>query len=335
MVLDETAAKSFTLQAMALDMPHTPGHPNKHPFKGVLTRIDTLSDKAPEGSKGNRVILPRDVAEKALPTLLGMAVNLQSDLEGHNQKVKIGLIEKAEIIDDAINIEGFLYASDFPDEVKRIQSEKDRLGFSWEIQCQFVEDKKAAVYTITACYFTGAAILYKDKAAYLTTSLAAQAEENNMDKEILELLKAQGEMLKVQGETLSTFNSRLDKFEASAEEDRKKSEQDKLAAAELNASAQKELGDKKVQELEDKLSAQATQIADLRAAAAKTAEEPGRKTLTPQITALLARSGIAMPEGEKKLTVADIDKAFAQTSQSSIVRMEVKNALDKAGLLTA
>ena len=32
-----------TLEAMAIDIPNTPGHPNKHPFKGVLTRIDQPS----------------------------------------------------------------------------------------------------------------------------------------------------------------------------------------------------------------------------------------------------------------------------------------------------
>src|SRR4051812_12869838 len=122
------------IEAMALDLPHTPGHPNKHPFKGILTRLDQPSDRPPEGSRGHRVVLTRAAAEKALPTLLGMAVNYTTDLAGHDVKRKIGTITAATIEGDAIHIEGFLYAADFPDEVARVQSERSLLGFSYEMR---------------------------------------------------------------------------------------------------------------------------------------------------------------------------------------------------------
>lgn len=343
------------IEAMALIMPHTPGHPNKHPFKGILTRIDQPSDRPPEGSKNRRVILTRAAAERALPTLLGMPVDLATDLAGHDVKRKIGTITAATIEGDAIHIEGFLYAADFPDEVARVRSERSLLGFSYEMRNIYVKDTTAASWEITDCVFTGAAILYKDKAAYSTTSLAAQAEENTMDKEIMEMLKAQSELmksqgemlktqgdaLKAQGDTLAAVNGRLDKIEASAEEatkatqeaSEKKASEDKAAEA-LKAAAEKEAeGSKQIKELQDKLAAQDTQIKDLQAAATKNASEPERKTLTPQVTALLARSGVTLPGDNGKLSVADVDKAFVNASLEPVKRMELKNALSKAGLL--
>ncbi|QEH36515.1 hypothetical protein OJF2_50990 [Aquisphaera giovannonii] len=340
-----------TLEAMAIDIPSTPGHPNKHPFKGILTRIDQPSDKPPGGSRNHRVILTRAAAEKALPTLLGMPIDLSANLSDHDVKRKIGTITAATIEGDAIHIEGFLYAADFPDEVARVQSERSRLGFSYEMRNIYVKDITAASWEITDCVFTGAAILYRDKAAYSTTSLAAQAEENTMDiNEFKELLKAQGEaqekaMKDALDAGVATVNKRIDAIEASAAEEKKKADEEKAAAAaaakanadkvalELQAAAAKEASDKTIKELQDQLASQATQIKDLQAAAAKHAEEPARKTLSPHITQLLARSGLTLPTGEGKLSVADVDKALAATSLEPVKRMEIKNTLSKAGLI--
>lgn len=340
-----------TLEAMALDIPSTPGHPNKHPFKGILTRIDQPSDRPPEGSRGHRVILTRAAAEKALPTLLGMPVDLAADLSGHDTKRKIGTITAATIEGDAVHIEGFLFAADFPDEVARVQSERSRLGFSYEMRNIYVRDITAASWEITDCVFTGAAILYRDKAAYSTTSLAAQAEENTMDtNELKELLKAQGEaqekaMKDALDAGFAAVNKRIDAIEASAAEDRKKTEEEKAAAAteakanadkaalELHAAADKEASNKLIKELQDKLASQDTMIKDLQAAATRNADEPGRKTLTPQVTALLARSGVTLPGDNGKLSVADLDKAFAASGLEPVKRMELKNALSKAGFI--
>ena len=58
---------NVTLHAMSLNVPETPGHPNKLPFKGILTRIDEPSDAAPDGSNGKRVLLTRAAAEAPSP----------------------------------------------------------------------------------------------------------------------------------------------------------------------------------------------------------------------------------------------------------------------------
>lgn len=182
---DWSTIKAMAFDAMSLAVPHTDDHPNKMPFTGILTRIDQPSDAPPHGSNGRRVLLPRDVAEKALPSLLGMAVDLKADFAGHNAQNKIGLICEANIEGDAITIGGFIYAADFPDAAARIRAMKDDLGFSFEMKSVRVADPGADPLVIESCVFTGAAILKKKDAAYQTTSLAAsaEAEEITMTKE--------------------------------------------------------------------------------------------------------------------------------------------------------
>jgi hypothetical protein len=391
---------NVTLQAMSLNVPDTPGHPNKLPFKGILTRIDEPSDSPPGGSNGKRVLITRAAAEKALPTLLGMPVDAKANMGGHDVKSKVGTITAATIEGNAIHIEGFLYAADFPDEVRRIQSERNELGFSWEIQNIFVEDTTADPLVITDCIFTGAAILYKDKAAYTTTSLAAQAEENNdMTKEILEAIAQMGEQFNT---TISTVTGRLDKIEASqteataalqaGKEHMAKVEPHAAALESCAAAMEKDgigghsrmghvkacramadhlraaaatgkLADSwpgfegfyaaadtqkvdesadvkalkaEMQSLKDQNASLSTKVADMQAASTRTATPAERKTVTPQITALLARAGVTLPGGENaKLAIADLDKAFASSNLEPVKRMEVKNALSKAGLLAA
>ena len=69
---------------MAIDIPHVEGHPNRVPFDGVLTFLDTVSDKAPAGARGHCVLLTRAAAEQALPSLLGMAVDYRLGWDGHD-----------------------------------------------------------------------------------------------------------------------------------------------------------------------------------------------------------------------------------------------------------
>ncbi|HLQ24763.1 MAG TPA: DUF6582 domain-containing protein [Acidiferrobacterales bacterium] len=186
--------QAMRLEAMSLEVPEVKDHPNRMPFKGILTRIDETSDLPLNGSHGRLCIITRKAAEAALPSLLGMAVDMKEGLDGHDPKNKVGLITEATIEGNAIHIAGFFYASDFPQEAKRIQAEKARLGFSHEIQAR-IENLDAPIWVIAACTFTGAAVLYKDKAAYQTTSLAAKAEETDMSKEILEKLEAMAKQL--------------------------------------------------------------------------------------------------------------------------------------------
>jgi HAMP domain-containing protein len=182
---------AMRLEAMALELPDVSDHPNRMPFSGVLVKLEQSSDAAPHGSKGKKIIMSREAAEQALPSLLGMGVDITSDFDGHDAQQKIGVITAATIEGFDLKIEGFIYAADFPEEAAFIKDHKDALGFSFEAQEIHVESLDSAPLVITACVFTGAAILLKDKAAFTTTSLAAAAAgELEMTKEELEGLLA-------------------------------------------------------------------------------------------------------------------------------------------------
>src|SRR5581483_6666055 len=181
-----------SLSAMSLDLPEVDDHPNRMPFSGVLTRLDQPSDAAPHGSNGKRVLMTKAAAEKGLASLLGMAVDFNPEFDGHDVARKIGVITAATVEGDALHIEGFIYAADFPEEAARIKTDKSALGFSFEAQQIHVESLDTDPLVIVDCVFTGAAILKKDKAAYQTTSLAASAAGDlEMTKEELQALLAE------------------------------------------------------------------------------------------------------------------------------------------------
>lgn len=180
-------AAALSLTAMSLEVPAVPDHPNRMPFSGVLTRLDQPSDTPVGGAGGKRTIMSRQVAQAALPSLLGMGVDFKPSLDGHDEQRKIGTITAATIDGDALRIEGFLYCADFPEECRRIKAEKDALGFSMEIRAETVAE--GDLLRIVGGTFTGAAVLYKNKAAYETTSLAAAtAEEIAMTADELKAL---------------------------------------------------------------------------------------------------------------------------------------------------
>src|SRR5436305_8287001 len=122
----ETGAKrrDMTLQlaSIAIPMPTVHGHPNREPFRGVLTLVDTPSDKPPAGSRGHRVILTRTAAERALPSLLGMALDYSPSFDRHDARRKIGVITRAEVTGKELELSGYLFAKDFPEIVKQIES---------------------------------------------------------------------------------------------------------------------------------------------------------------------------------------------------------------------
>ena len=157
------------LHAMAVEFPVVHGHPNRLPFEGVLTLIDTPSDKAPSGARGHRVILTRAAAEAALPSLLGMAVDYKAGWDGHDARQKCGIITAAEIEGNRLTVAGYLYARDFPEMEEKIQS-LAAMGMSYELADAHVADMRAGIWTLTRATFTGAAILLRDKAAYRSTS---------------------------------------------------------------------------------------------------------------------------------------------------------------------
>jgi hypothetical protein len=160
------------LESMAIEMPAVDGHPNRLPFRGVLTFVDVPSDRPPSGARGRRVVLTMKAAEAALPSLLGMALDYAPRLEGHDARTKVGIITSAEIVKRDVEVEGYLFAKDFPEIVREIGEQKQEpLGMSYEIADVRVADVSAGTWVITECKFTGAAVLKRAKAAYRGTSI--------------------------------------------------------------------------------------------------------------------------------------------------------------------
>ena len=174
------------MQSMAIEMPVIPGHPNRVAFRGVLTTVDVASEKPPAGARGHRVMLTRRAAEAAIPSLLGMGLGYAPALDRHDVRRKVGVITRAEIVGRHVEVGGFLYARDFPEIVAEIgrggvrlqrnlrataadRSVSATLGMSYEIADAQIDDIKAAVWVLNRLTFTGAAILRRDKAAYLGT----------------------------------------------------------------------------------------------------------------------------------------------------------------------
>ena len=58
---------NIELESMAIQMPAVVGHPNREPFRGVLTLVDVVSDKAPRVANFHRNTM------RALAELLGAA----------------------------------------------------------------------------------------------------------------------------------------------------------------------------------------------------------------------------------------------------------------------
>ena len=218
---DIKASMAITLEAMSMDVPEVADHPNRMPFTGVVTFVDRPSDLAVGGSGGKLTYLPKEVAQTALPSLLGMGIDYTKDFSAHDPKKKLGVITGADIVGDEVRIEGFFYALDFPDECARIKEEKEDLGFSYEIQAQ-TQPMGGNLLKIVSGMFTGAAVLYKKKAAYQSTSLAANAEkEMEMDKAelqalLVETMKPINETLAAQAKELTALKDGTSALQANA-----------------------------------------------------------------------------------------------------------------------
>lgn len=381
--------KAMRLEAMALDVPEVQDHPNRMPFSGVLVHLDQPSDAAPHGSKGKRVVMSKAAAEAALPSLLGMAVDITPDFDGHDAQAKIGVITAATIEGDDLRIEGFIYAADFPEEAVFIKANKNTLGFSFEAQEIFVESLDGDPLVITGCTFTGAAILQKDKAAFTTTSLAAAAAGDiEMTKEELEaILAAAITPLTQKIEAIEAGQAALDsKIEAGKELHAKVAPHaEKLracasgmsaagvglhaarghvavlnrmadameaeamaggmphiyrdhdytggmyAGAEQQQAPAVQAASAEIETLKASVADLTNKLAENVEAGRQNSEEPQRKTLSPAITAILAKADVSAPGEGKKLAPDELDRILA--SQSVTERLRIKTELHRAGMI--
>ncbi len=155
------------IECFAVELPEYPNHPNRLPFLGVLGFVDELSDKAPSGARGHKILLERKAAVEALGSIVGMGLCRRLDNEGHDEQRKIGIILKARMMGNRIVVRGILYGRDCPKDVEEIR--KGNFGMSFEIGDARVADMRQEVWRLNRINFTGAAVLLAEKAAYKKT----------------------------------------------------------------------------------------------------------------------------------------------------------------------
>lgn len=140
-------------------------------FEGTLCILDEPSDKSPSGGRGHQILLSKEVAETYLEKLIGAPINYKEDWSGHNIEITIGLISKAWIEDDKLKVLGHLITATNPNIIDKIKSLPDNsLGMSYEMLNAKVENINASIWKLIKAPFTGAAILFKNKAAYQKSS---------------------------------------------------------------------------------------------------------------------------------------------------------------------
>jgi hypothetical protein len=170
------------MEAMAIEMPPIGRHPNRMPFEGVLTIVDAASDKPPSGARGHRVLLTAEAVERAVPSLLGMALDFAPSLDRHDARRKVGIITSADVEQKSgvrrLAVSGYVFAQDFPELVREMTAGAERLGMSYEIADARVVDVHAPVWVVNEFTFTGAAVLLKDKAAYRETSIRLTSQRS-------------------------------------------------------------------------------------------------------------------------------------------------------------
>jgi len=324
----------FRLEAMALDIPEFPGHPNRVPFSGILTRVDQPSDRAPAGAAGRRVLLPRATAERALPSLLGMAVDYAPGLRGHDVRRKIGIITRAEIQDDRLQVAGYLFAKDFPDLVNEVRARRERLGMSYEVTEVRVTDPAADIWRLEHVVFTGAAILERSAAAYQQTSLAAaqggQLALFAKPTEGVPMNEPLNQTLELLAQSSQALAAEVASLRALVTELRQAHEGTRHIAAESPA------GDG----ISTRLAELARSTDDLRrrydaleSHAERFSAQAARKTVPPQVFTLLAKNGVSTDTigSNGRIEVAVLDKAIEGLPVEQ--RIAVKSQLSRAGVL--
>lgn len=276
-------------------------NPNKMPFQGVLTFLNVPSDEPPGGSGGLKVLIPEDIGRPALDSLKGMPVNLAASMDDHDTDAVVGIIENAWIGEETtkgipVYISGHIFAKSFPEEAAAIKASQKSLGFSYETAKTKLEmgiHNGETVAVAKSLVFTGAAILFKDAAAYHSTSLAAKKEPNNSEvndqvakeQTATEALENEvtPEATETQAEEIEVTASEETAEEIQAAEGDKKSEEETEDEESEEPGEGEESEDEDKKEKDglkasiDKLTALVTQltadVAELKAAKAETHEE--------------------------------------------------------------
>lgn len=286
-------------------------HPNKAPFEGTLFYVDTPSESAPSGTQGKKLYIPKDVAESALPSLVGMGVDRDYWLDDHDETNKIGIIEEAWIDGNAVKVKGYLFAKDFKDQVDEIREYQGSIGMSMETTETILEDFEYNGETVakaSSITFTGAAILYKWSAAYRNTNIAANADkEGDLFMDIKQVLDA---IATVKTEITAAVDTKLTASIEQIKADLKKEVTEVAAGAQVTTEDLQKVVDSVAaltQAVEEIKAGKAPEGTEVNAGGGKPPEPP-RRSQENLISKFGKEEVQAKAEGEETDLFASIDK---------------------------
>jgi hypothetical protein len=113
--------------------------------------------------------MTKKAAESALGTLIGMGIGYNTDFSGHDPSRKAGIITDAQIVDDRIDVQGYVFEYDFPQLAREYNKRPTEWGMSYELADAHILDMRADLWVITKLTFIGAAILLRGKGAFNQT----------------------------------------------------------------------------------------------------------------------------------------------------------------------
>jgi hypothetical protein len=180
---------------------------NTTPLKGVLFRIDEPSETAPSKGSAYPLLIPRDVAEKAMEfvnSTPGLPLDADDSFLKHANEKIVGIMSSAEIEGSDFIVKGHLFDWNKKDTVKAIVLNQDNLGMSLNGKASgnIVPMNDSKVFQLSNLEILGANILLKNRATYQKTrismdEIAASATENQLTEgvqENMELERAIGEL---------------------------------------------------------------------------------------------------------------------------------------------
>ena len=260
--------------------------PNWMPFSGVCCFVDTPSDGIPSGGVDKPVSFPRDEVEKSLDTIIDMGVNVEYPDDifdspnemfgGHDTRYKIGVIKAGSIVGNEVQITGGLWCYDFSDVCDLIKTAQEALGWSVEVMMNIAD--QGEYYNAVDIEFTGACIMWSDKAAFKKTKLAASEKEcdSGMNEDQIKALFAEltAQLMSTVQETVSAKFAEKEKAELEAKEqaDKERLEAEALAKVELE---EKQRVEAEAKAEEEKIQAELAEKARLELESQKA---PERKT---------------------------------------------------------
>lgn len=143
---------------------------NLHPIRGVLFRVDEVSESVPSVGPGLPLYIPRDVAERCL-NVANMPLEASEDLAAHDHDGTCGVMASAEIVNNDFSVSGYLWNYNHSEKVAAILAAQEKLGMSMNARAKgkvaIVNGTKA--FWVTDLELLGGCILLAKLATYQKT----------------------------------------------------------------------------------------------------------------------------------------------------------------------